>query len=251
MPLAIPNTTLADDYSDATTFGKGDVFAWGFFTVANNPAFVRLFEGERGVGVFQPEVYCPPATYPIAGGVRPISGISAKNAVAGSPAQFFGSMFYPREPGIQAGTPFTATVSASGVVGGVGEVAYQEITANVGVTGARADIIVCPAFTLDVAAQIVAEFYCEKLTQNNAASTSILNLRDGATDLGDVWTGQIGVAGFNFMGCYLRTSKIALAAGAHTIAIQGRTTAGTLTTVAGVGGGAGINLPAYLRVSVV
>ena len=120
MPLSIPNTTLADAYTSATTFASSDVFAWGFFTVANNPAFVQLFEGPAGQAVLQPEVYCPPATYPIAGGERPVSGIRARNAVAGSPAQFFGSVFYPREPGIQAGTPFTGNVSAGGVISQTG-----------------------------------------------------------------------------------------------------------------------------------
>lgn len=116
MPRSIPNTTLADAHTEATTFGLGDTFEWGFFTVANNPAFVQIAEGLQGQHIFQEEVYCPPATYPIARGGQPIAGLRARNAVAGSNAQFFGSLFYPREPGIQAGTPFSGNVSPGGAI---------------------------------------------------------------------------------------------------------------------------------------
>lgn len=139
MPLSIPNTTLQDGYVEATTFAGGDVFAWGFFTVANNPAFVQLAQGPLGQAVFQPEIYCPPATYPIAGGERIISGIRARNAVAGSIAQFFGSMFYPKEPGIQAGTPFLGQVSASGGI----------ITPTGSVSLIQSQLLAAPAANID------------------------------------------------------------------------------------------------------
>jgi hypothetical protein len=138
MPLAIQNTTLADAYTQATTFAGTDVFAWGFFTVANNPAFVQLFQGEFGQADLQPEVYCPPATYPIAGGARKISGIRARNAVAGQNVQFFGSMFYPNEPGIQAGTPFTGIVAPSGSLSGALGL-YDLITSPVDITSSAAE----------------------------------------------------------------------------------------------------------------
>lgn len=120
MPLTIPNTTLQNAYAPATTFSGQDIFEWGFFTIANAAAFVQLVQGQFGQADLQPEVYCPPATYPIASGVKnKVTGIRARNAVAGQNAQFFGSLFYPGEPGIQAGTPFTGTISPAGSVTGV------------------------------------------------------------------------------------------------------------------------------------
>lgn len=117
MPLSIPNTTLGDAFQAASTFAGHDVFQGGFFVVANNPASVSLAYGPLGQATWGPELYLPQGTYPVVSGSRmPISGIRARNAVAGEVAQFFGSIYYPGEAQVQGGTVFDAIVGAGGSV---------------------------------------------------------------------------------------------------------------------------------------
>lgn len=117
MALLIPNTALLDAYDESTTFAGGDIFQGGFFTIANNPAAVQLGIGAQGQARWADEQYLPPATYPIVPGTRlPVSGLRARNFIAGSVAQLFGGLTYPGEPSIQAGTPYTSTIAASGAI---------------------------------------------------------------------------------------------------------------------------------------
>lgn len=185
MPLPIPNTTLLDDYDPTTTFAGNDRIAWGFFTVANQPAFVQLLEGQPGQSHPQPEVYCPPATYPIAGGDRVIAGIRARNAVAGSPVQFFGSLFYPNEPGIQAGNPFTSTVSASGAITTTQSVRTLDIT-NTQVNGTGLGEVTLYSVDLAAGAMLAQnllklEIGGDLLYNNNLADTLTIRVYIGAT----------------------------------------------------------------------
>lgn len=142
MPLTIPNTTVTStQYSDALTFAGNDVFAWGFVTVANQPCFAQLFQGARGSAVPQDEIYLPPATYPITGGDKPISGIRFRaNSLATPLPQVFGSLFFPREPGVQAGTPFTGVIAPGGGVGVVGVIDKNTALVDVAGTNVETDI---------------------------------------------------------------------------------------------------------------
>lgn len=128
--LTIPNTTIDNDaYTDAKTFAGNDVFQSGFFTVANNPVFCRLLMGARGLATPQDEVYLPPATYSLQSTpARPVAGLAFRRAVSGSSAQVFGSLVYPNESAIQAGSPFTSVVAASGAVSGATVSAFASIT---------------------------------------------------------------------------------------------------------------------------
>lgn len=120
MPLAIPNTTTTDAYKDAT-FAGNDVFQSGYFTVANNPVSAQLIVGQRGQSIDYPEMFLPPGTYPIRSHPgRPISGIRFKSFTPGTPAQVFGTLFYPSDSLVEAASPFDAQVSPSGAVSGVG-----------------------------------------------------------------------------------------------------------------------------------
>lgn len=115
MPLPIPNTTVLDAYDESTTFAGNDVLADGFITVANNPVACQLALGKFGQAHWSDEIYLPPSTLPIRPGTRtPVAGIRFRNFVAGSPAQVFGTLFYPGEAGLGAGSPFDSTVSAAG-----------------------------------------------------------------------------------------------------------------------------------------
>lgn len=251
MPRSIPNTTLADAYTDATTFGIADVFSWGFFTVANNPAFVQLLEGVAGQGVPQDEVYCPPATYPIAQGRRPVAGIRAHNAVVGSNAQFFGSLFYPEEPGIQAGTPFTGVVDPSGATSNLGELANVPILATVS-TGAAteaAPLTIASLPAMDYSGrEILFQLYSPELINPLSANfgISLWDMTNNA-DLGRMGFSVSNASGF-LSAVFPNPMQVRVTPAAGSIIIAARMwrTAGTFQFVAGVGG-AGAFLPGYLR----
>lgn len=116
MSFSIPNTTTTADYKDAT-FAGNDVFGSGFFTIANNAAFVRLLHGAYGQSHPGPETFLPPGTYPILGTrTDPISGIQFKDASSGVHAQVFGTIYYPNESSILSGNQFNSTVSPTGSV---------------------------------------------------------------------------------------------------------------------------------------
>lgn len=132
MPIALPNTTTANDYPAPGTGGAqvgiGDVFASGFFVVANASVAAEFYHGAQGQQAASPEVYLAPGTYPLAAGVRdPLGGIRFRSAVAGTPAQVFGAFYYPGEASIQAGGQFTATIAPSGSVINPGTGAMQVI----------------------------------------------------------------------------------------------------------------------------
>lgn len=121
MPLTIQNTTVQDAYSEPATFAGYDVFHDGWITVANNPVACQLALGRYGQAGWSDEIYLPPSTVPLRPGQRtPIAGIRFRNFIAGSPAQVFGSLFYPGEAGLGGGTPFDSVVSAGGAVSGTG-----------------------------------------------------------------------------------------------------------------------------------
>jgi hypothetical protein len=194
VPLTIPNTTVAStSYTDPLTFAGNDVLQDGFFTVANGPVFVQLFEGVRGQAVFQPEVYCPPATYPIKAGQpnRPVAGIRFRAAVStGTAPQVFGQVFYPNEPGLQAGNPFTSIVSASGALGGALGL-YDLVTVPVDVQNSAAELDLYNK-TLPAAdftngrtlLQVIA--YGDYLYNRNIADVITLRARLGAAAPGTV-----------------------------------------------------------------
>ncbi len=121
MPLSIPNTTLQDDYTEATTFAGIDVLATGWFVVANNPAAITLLVNQggykHGMSSPFPEQYLAPGTYPLSPGAKlAVAGIKARNYIAGKPVQFFGAMYYPGEPYIASGQEYSGIVAPGGGV---------------------------------------------------------------------------------------------------------------------------------------
>lgn len=130
MAIALKNTTTTDAYQD---FAGSDVLASGWFTIANNPVLVKIVHGIRGQAIEGPEMFLPPGTYPMRSGGRPdpIAGIRFKSALTGTPAQVFGTFFYPGEATLEGGSPFTATVSASGAISGGGAGSMQLISDQV------------------------------------------------------------------------------------------------------------------------
>lgn len=115
MPVSLPNTTITDAYPANPQVAGTDIFANGYFTVANNPVFTQYVYGIFGQERFSPEFYLAPSVYPIFGSLaNPIAGIRFRNAVAGSPAQVFGAFFYKDDPVMTPSSEFLSTVSSTG-----------------------------------------------------------------------------------------------------------------------------------------
>lgn len=121
MPVSLPNTATANAYPIPGAGGAQaagtDVFASGWFIVANAAAFGEFVYGIQGQYELSPEMFLSPGNYPIqASQSKAISGIRFRSAVAGVPAQVFGTFFYPTDPTLQAASEFTSTVSTTGGV---------------------------------------------------------------------------------------------------------------------------------------
>lgn len=257
MPLSIPNTTVgSSSYTAALTFAGNDVFAWGFFTVANNPVFAQLLEGPHGQAVPQDEVYLPPATYPIAGGDRAISGIRfrANDATVTPLPQVFGTLYYPREPGVQAGTPFPGNISPSGGLTGVaGVLGYQEFTAAVATAAATEaaplTVAALPSIDFDGATPVVFEFFCPAMTYPVAGNFGV-NLWDltNVIDQGRLLASPAVTSASGFLAGAVPDPAIRRftpSAGSRIYGARMWRTAGTYTLNAGVGG-VGTYFPGYL-----
>lgn len=118
-------------YTEAVTFGFGDIFASGFLIVANNPVIMQMGIGPRGQHRWGSELFIPPSTFPLQAGDRQrISGVRFKQVpgVGGTAPQVFGSLFYPGEPAVYAGNPFTDIITPSGVVAAVDFQKLAEVT---------------------------------------------------------------------------------------------------------------------------
>lgn len=123
MPAFLPNTTTTDKFptSGGAQVGVGDVFASGYFVVANAAAFVQYQHGVYSQADPSQEIYCPPATYPLYGtDTDPLGGLKFRSAVTGVPAQVFGVLYKKGEASLLAGSEFAATVAPGGgiTVGG-------------------------------------------------------------------------------------------------------------------------------------
>jgi hypothetical protein len=121
VPVILPNVTTTDVYPNpgagGAQLGIGDVFGSGYFVVANASAACEFFRGVQGLQTPSPELFLAPSTYPLQGTPQqPLGGIRFRSAVAGTPAQIFGVLYYPNEATLLVGNEFTSTVSPSGGV---------------------------------------------------------------------------------------------------------------------------------------
>lgn len=187
MPRSIPNSTVSSvAYTDALTFAGTDIFEWGYVTVANNPVFAQLLEGILGQANPQDEQYLPPATYPIVSKPdRPIAGIRFRAVSTNTPLpQVFGNLYYPQDPGIQAGTPFTGIVSPTGAVG-VGVGVLDRDTSFIDTRGSAAEIAVysflIPGGTMAIDSMLRLTMIGDVLNNRAIADTIIHRVRWGGT----------------------------------------------------------------------
>jgi hypothetical protein len=125
MPLSLGNTPTADAYpapgAGGAQLAGSDIFTSGWFIVANNAVFAEYEFGNQGQLRTSGELYLAPGNYPLIASVEnKLCGIRFRSAVAGTPAQVWGTLFYPTDPTLQSSSEFTAAVSPSGGISGGG-----------------------------------------------------------------------------------------------------------------------------------
>jgi len=137
---------------------------------------------------------------------------------------------------------------------GSGELGYAELTtASIAVSstteGSPVDILAAPSITFDGSTAVFVEFYVPRMLTPNDGGILFLNLWDGTTtnlgrlsSLAGVAGGQTGMAGI-----FRRKLTPSAAAHAYRVRAWATSTAGG-PTVFGGAGGAGANVPAYIRV---
>lgn len=139
MPAILPNTQTANAYpapnqSGGAQVGLNDVYASGYFVIANAAALAQYQHGVQGQQDFSADIFLPPATYPLIGSkVDPLGGIKFKSAVPGVPAQVFGVLYKENESALLAGSEFGAQVSPSGGISAGG----AALTGTVSSAGAQ------------------------------------------------------------------------------------------------------------------
>ena len=132
------------------------------------------------------------------------------------------------------------------------ELAYNQITANVILSS---NSVTAPNLVIEGTSRtydgspVMVEFWASvvQCPSGNAAA-AILNLWDGATDLGvigEVWNGAINLSlGVTVHG----RRRLVPTAGTHNYRVLGYSNLGSGTLYAGVGGGGGAQSPAFIRV---
>lgn len=241
----IENVETQDDYARPLTVEQEDGRNL-LLIVANKSVLVQLRPTRRETGgdeSYGPDLLFTPQTTTLTG----VSGLKVKSAEAGQPARVIAVLTSDDEPLLAAGVPFLERLTAGGQIGPVGELAYKQFVAPVTCTSTRTTIVATDSFELASAADVWVEFFCPMVRLANNTQTFTLNLLVDGADVGDVWrsTQTVNVAG---PGPYVRV-KVALGAGDHTITVQGRSSgADNFIAEAGVGGGAGVFAPGYVRV---
>lgn len=139
---------------------------------------------------------------------------------------------------------------AAGGGGGMTEVAYAEITANVQTSGGgEIAVVTAPSFTADGTSAYLIEFYSYLFANFNASTTAQLRLRlnpAGAnTDMGLL----AQLASSNMQVPVFVSRRLVPAAGATVYRVTLLRGGGSTDPLIGAGAGAGGNMPAFIRVS--
>lgn len=128
------------------------------------------------------------------------------------------------------------------------EIAYAQITANVtgiaGTTYAGSSSIVAAPTTVFDGTPVWVEFYSSSVNNNTDGARVIFSLGEGATDLGIITSMAAG--GASVGQAVYGKFKFTPSAASHTYQIVAFVNAGTGQVVAGAGG-AGVNVPAFIR----
>lgn len=139
--------------------------------------------------------------------------------------------------------PADVPVDLQKLAAALDEIAYAQITVGVATavtTEAGAAVAVAaPAVTFDGATAVIIEFFSPRVQKG--ATVCFIDLFDGSTPQG-LWATQAGDSPV------LLRRRLTPAAGSHTYSARFHVDGGNGTVVAGTGG-AGANMPAYIRIS--
>lgn len=258
--ISIAPTNLTDSYplaKDGAVLGPSGLGLGLDLTVANNPAFVRLFSlhdpmlGIGGGVRLSDEFYLPPTTKSWTGAI----GFAARNAVAGSVAVVAADVWERSDPTPLGGIQFSGTLSPSGTftpVTQIGqELAYVEYTAGVvanNVAENAATQIVSSGIVNYDGTTINVAFYSPSLVTGGTPLACGISLWDGVTDLGRLFDATIvNQPVVNLPGPLFR--RLTPTAGNHTYrAMIWNTSVGNFIAEAGLGG-VGTIMPGYIKVT--
>jgi hypothetical protein len=142
-------------------------------------------------------------------------------------------------------------IEAGGVPGA--ELAYAQITAAVNVTAtaeASATVIVtAPAITIVAGQTILVEFFSQGVRAPDVAGNSItLRLYEDGTSLGGIVVISNPTTAVMIVPAYAARRR-APAAGSHTYSIRGTVSGANPAVVYAGAGGAGVDGPAFIRIS--
>ena len=142
--------------------------------------------------------------------------------------------------------------STTGGGGGITQLSYVEFTAGVTVSSTTeatpTDVVDAAALTFNGSTLVCVEFYSPQVFPNAASNSLVINLWDGATNLGKIAVVQESAASGLVVVPVLVRRYLTPSAASHTFKIQAWMSAGT-GTIQGGAGGAGNNLPGYIRVT--
>lgn len=255
MPNPLPNTPTTQNFRD-TILSAGGPCQSGNILVANNPCQILVQSGpEQGQLRETLYPYIAPSIFPLAAGRNEfIWSVAFADFIAGTHAQVSGWLVPDGLAGPLGGNPFTGTISSSGAVtppvAAGQEITYAEITANVTVSGtepAPNTVVDSGSLSYDGSA-ILIEFYCEAMITAAALGAAlIVNLWDGATDLGRLGALQTpAAAALAAPGYFAR--RLTPTAASHDFLVRAWQSLGNGTIVAGAGG-VGTPMPAFIRIT--
>lgn len=236
----------ANDYTAASTIESVYRSNGGFFSVTVADVFFALQYGGQGDLRWTPDIPAPQGTGIIA---PDTTGIKFKSYLAGTPATVRAAIALASEPSIVIG----AGGQAAALISPGFEYIYLEFNANVVIsatTEATANtIITAPGLALDGSTTVWVEFSAPYIdVAANAAGNYVrLVLFDNGVSLGilDLLSGA-GAAVFD--GPVTVRRRVTPGAGSHAFSIRAFRLNANSTVVGGVGG-AGVDMPGYIRVT--
>lgn len=250
MRTGLDNVTVADTWSEAATLklvGARRVL----LQVANAAVYYQLDESGNGAGGWGEERFLTPTVGSLD---RDCSGIRFRNALAGAVAQV--SCELSDDPGGDALSPFTSSVSAAGGVSPVTaerELAYQEFTGTVVVsalTEATANLIVqAAAITVDGTKPIVVEFFASSLylAADAAGNSCQLALYEDGVSIGR-WCVVYTTNNIDLEVPLYLARRFTPAGGSHTYSVRAYRGNANCEVRAG-GGGVGNRFPGSIRLA--
>jgi hypothetical protein len=195
--LVISNLPTLDAYDKALTMESA--FGGRLVYLVANQSVIAQFKPLIERGGSQTAEYGPETLLtPQSGVIDKISAARFRSAVAGSPARIIAQLAEPGDILPAAGTPFTQSLSGSGGVGAVGELAYVERVANfspVGTEAAPEDLIDFGTLNFSPSPILFQFFSAKGVSPTTAGAEMGVSLWEDGVDIGRLALTQADAAG--------------------------------------------------------